>query len=122
MNNVRDKVVQYCKTKAKNFKGGQLCLHLNAWQRLTSDKNILDIIEGDKIEFINEHPIRHTAINPIFSERERKLIHKKINDLLQKGIIKETTHEEVEFVSPIFIKHKPDGDVRLILNLKDLNN
>ena len=84
--------------------------------------NILDIIEGDKIEFINEHPIRHTAINPIFSERERKLIHNKINDLLQKGIIKETTHEEVEFVSPIFIKQKPDGDVRLILNLIDLNN
>ena len=50
------------------------------------------------------------------------MIHNKINDLQQKGIIKETTHEEVEFVSPIFIKHKPDGDVRLILNLKDLNN
>ena len=80
-------MVQYCKTKAKNFKGGQLRLHLNAWQRVTSDKNILDIIEGDTLEFIDEHPIRHTAINPIFSKRERKLINKKINDLLHKGII-----------------------------------
>ena len=114
-------MVQYCKTKAKNFKGSQLCLDLNVWQRVTSDKNILGITEGDKIEFIDEHPIRHTAINPIFSKREIKLINKKINDLLQKGIIKETTHEEVECIFPIFIKHKPDGDKRLILNLKDLN-
>ena len=45
-----------------------------------------------------------------------------INDLLQKGIIKETTQEEIEFISPIFIKHKPDVDVRLILNLKDLKS
>ena len=44
------------------------------------------------------------------------MIRKKINDLLQKGIIKETTHEEGEFISPTFIKHKPDGDVRLIFN------
>ena len=50
------------------------------------------------------------------------MINKKINDLLQKGIIKETTHEEVEFVFPFFIRYKPDGDVRLILNLKDLNS
>ena len=107
-------MVQYCKTKAKSFKGSQLCLHLNAWQGVTSDKNILDIIEGDTIEFIDERPIRHTAINPIFSKRERKLINKKINDFLQKGIIKETTYEEVKFISPIFIKHKPDVDVRLI--------
>ena len=50
------------------------------------------------------------------------MIDKKINDLFEKGIIKETTHQEAEFLSPIFIKHKPDGDVRLILNLKDLNS
>ena len=108
-------MVQYCKTKAKNFKGGRLCLHLNAWQKVTSDKNILDIMEGDTIEFIDEHPVRHTAINLTFSKRERKLNNKKINDLLQKGVIKETTHEEVEFISPTFIKHKPDGDVRRLL-------
>ena len=41
--------------------------------------------------------------------------------LLTKGIIKETCHEEKEFVSPIFISHKSNGGIRLILNLKQLN-
>ena len=40
--------------------------------KVTSYKNILDIIEGDTTEFIDEYPIRHTAINPIFFKRERK--------------------------------------------------
>ena len=30
--------------------------------------------------------------------------------------------KNLEFISPIFINHKPDGDVRLIFNLKDLNS
>ena len=41
--------------------------------------------------------------------------------MIEKGIIKETYHESNEFVSPIFIKHKQDGGIRLILNLKKLN-
>ena len=83
--------------------------------KVTSDKNILDIKEGDKIEFIDEHLTNHKEVSPKFSKRERKLIDEKINDL-------EATHEEVEFLSSIFVRHKPDGDVRLILNLKDLNS
>ena len=41
--------------------------------------------------------------------------------MLHKRIIRETTHESTEFVSPIFIVKKPDGGTRLILNLKELN-
>ena len=41
--------------------------------------------------------------------------------MLHKQIIKETTHESTEFVSPIFIVKKPEGGTRLILNLKELN-
>ena len=41
--------------------------------------------------------------------------------MIEKGIIKETYHESNEFVSPIFIKHKQDRRIRLIINLKKLN-
>ena len=41
--------------------------------------------------------------------------------MLHKRIIRETSHESTEFVSPIFIVTKPDGGSRLILNLKVLN-
>ena len=32
-----------------------------------------------------------------------------------------TAHEEGEFISPIFLRSKPDGTNRVILNLKNLN-
>ena len=32
-----------------------------------------------------------------------------------------TAHEEEEFISPIFLRSKPDGTNRVILNLKNLN-
>ena len=41
--------------------------------------------------------------------------------MLHKRIIRESTHEPTEFVSPIFIVKKPAGGTRLILNLKELN-
>ena len=41
--------------------------------------------------------------------------------LLKKGVIKETFHEPGEFISPVFLTPKSDGSVRLILNLKKLN-
>ena len=49
------------------------------------------------------------------------MIKDEIDKLLTKGIIKETCHKEKEFVSPIFISHKSNGGIRLILNLKQLN-
>ena len=42
--------------------------------------------------------------------------------MLKKGVIEVTEHEEGEFISPIFLREKPDGAQRFILNLKELNN
>ena len=41
--------------------------------------------------------------------------------MLHKQIIRETTNETTEFVSPLFVVKKPNGGTRLILNLKELN-
>ena len=45
----------------------------------------------------------------------------EVNKLLKKGIVINTAHEEGEFISPIFLRSKPDGTNRVILNLKNLN-
>ena len=58
---------------------------------------------------------------PNFSNEEINLIEDLIDKLLTKGIIRETIHEEKEFVSLIFISHESNGGIRLILNLKQLN-
>ena len=41
--------------------------------------------------------------------------------MLQKEVIVPSIPEKSEFVSPIFTVPKPDGGIRLILNLKELN-
>ena len=64
---------------------------------------------------------QHKARSAKFSDEEINLIKDEIDKLLTKGIIKETCHEENEFVSPIFTSHKRNGGIRLKLKLKLLN-
>ena len=59
--------------------------------------------------------------NPSFSTEEEVEIQVILEEMLREQIIRETTHESTEFVSEIFIVKKSDGGVRLILNLKELN-
>ena len=40
--------------KVKNFQGGQVSQHYSHWEKLTSDSNILSIINGDTI--FMDHP------------------------------------------------------------------
>ena len=76
---------------------------------MTNDANILSIIFGDKIKFVDAPKIQHKARSPKFSGEEINLIKDEIDKLLSKGIIKETCHEDKEFVSPIFASHKING-------------
>ena len=86
-------------SKINNFRSGRLEKHIRQQRKLTNDPNILSIISGDKIEFVNAPKIQHKARSPKFSDEEINLIKDEIDKLLTKGIIKETYHEEKEFVS-----------------------
>ena len=81
----------------------------------------MSIICGDKIEIVDAPRIQHKARSPQFSDEEINLIKDEIDKLFIMGVIKETCHKEKEFVSPIFMSHKNNGGIRLILNLKQLN-
>ena len=45
----------------KNFHAEQIAEHIQEWQKLTSDKFILQMVRGDTIEFENDIPIKHNA-------------------------------------------------------------
>ena len=108
-------------SKINNFRGGQLEKHVRQRRKLTNDPNILSIISSDKIKFVDAPKIQHKARSPKFSDEEINFTKDEIDKLLTKSIIKETCHEEKEFICPIFISHKSNGGIRLILNLKQLN-
>ena len=49
------------------------------------------------------------------------VIDQEISKLLNMGVIKEVEHDPNEYISPIFVVPKKNGEYRMILNLKELN-
>lgn len=82
---------------------------------------ILDTVKGLNIDFIANPWQGKVPSQKKFSLGESKIIESEINKLLVKGVIIPTTHEPGEFISTIFLRPKPDGTHRMILNLKKLN-
>lgn len=108
--------------KPENFRAGNIANYFENWKSLTSDRFILNIVRyGYQIEFITE-PCEECNRLPInFNSKEQEIISNLLSKFENKGIIVETEHEAGEIVSHIFIRPKPDGTYRLILNLSRLN-
>jgi len=89
---------------------------------LTSDYSVLQMVEGLEIEFIDDSPPKQTnLIGHVFNAKETKIIDENIEDLLSKMVIEKAEFDEDQFISPIFLREKRNGEYRLILNLKNLN-
>ena len=116
INNAVRKFKLMCLNDIKEFQGGQLSKFINPWKELTSDKNILNIVAGDYIQFTEKPPRRLFASNSLASE-EYPMIRILISQMLKRGIIKPSCHEDIEFVSPIFTRIKGDGGIRIIFEI-----
>ena len=103
--------------RVHTFKGGQIRHYIRTWEALTSDQEILNIVKGDSIDFDSPPPDRHFVYNTKILDLHRDLLRTEITELLSKDIIVSSKIEEKEFLSPIFTVSKPEGDIRLILNL-----
>ena len=92
------------------------------WSKMTSDYVILDMVrEGVKIEF-DQTPWQNIAPKPyVFNMRKKQMIDHKIEQYILKGIVEEAQFEEGQFISNIFAEPKSDGDIRIILDLTELN-
>ena len=112
---------QYLEHKVLCFKAGGMREYYNQWQALTSDPEILQMILGQPIEFTRTPYQRVAPREKILDLDEQRVIDTEINTLLAKGVITPSSHEEGEYISPIFTRAKKDGSFRVILNLKCLN-
>ena len=84
------------------------------------DKEILRSVSGLSLDFSdNKLPQYLKGLEMRYSSKEE--LRDEIKNLLQKGVIKESQHEEGEFISPIFLVPKYEDFFRIILNLKRLN-
>lgn len=104
------------------FYAGRLKYFSDEWEKITSDKNILEIVKNCEIEFIdNIAPTKCEIYEPRFNAIESEVMDQEIKNLLNMGAIVEASHETYQFLSSIFVRPKKSGEYRVILNLKNLN-
>ena len=114
-------LIAYLVAQTSCFKSGRLGKFTHCLHKTTSDTEILQMVSGQYLEFDTKPCQTHPLAIKCFSAEENDIISKEVVNLLQKTVIVETSHEQGEFISSVFVRSKKDGSHRVILNLKNLN-
>lgn len=102
------------------FRAGGTKYHLNGWRKITRDPVILDFTQGVRVDFEGWPAQRDVLMEFRHSEKSRKLISEEVKAQNGRGVLEEIRDSDGQFISNIFIRPKPNGKVRLILDLSDL--
>lgn len=105
-----------------NFMAGKTERFKDQWSKITSDRWILHTVCGYTVELVDKPDQSFSPLPIKFSILEEAAINQEILEFTRKGII-EQVFDSVsdEFISNIFARPKPDGGIRVILNLKPFN-
>ena len=78
------------------FETDRLKYYSHEWDKITEDSNLLDIVKHCHIEFIdNIKPYQTKApFQNIFNEKEKEIIDKEIQNLLEIGAIKKAQNKK----------------------------
>ena len=97
--------------------------YVDEWRKLTNDSQILDIVEHCHIDLeLNEHNfVTNARAQYNFSTKEQNIIQKEVEKLLDLKVIIEVEPCSDQILSPIFLRPKKNGEYRMVLNLKALN-
>ncbi len=106
--------------------GGRLSLFLPAWQRLTSDRFVLEVVrQGYSLPFVNIPPLSRIPVEtPLPRLRlKREALWEEVASLLTKGAVEtvQLSQDQGGFYSHYFLATKRTGGFRPILNLRGLN-
>ena len=94
---------------SENCIGGRLESYLKIWKNMTSDKAILEMINGIKIDFVDQ-PVQYRILKEIkCSNNEKLLIDIEIEKYIKQDIIHKVYHSENEFISQIFLRLRNQG-------------
>ena len=76
------------------MQAGQLKFCIKQWQTITSDKVILDIVKGYKLDFITMPTQAFPPQQPKFEKHEEMALNTLLEELIQKGVIVKCFHED----------------------------
>ena len=94
--------------KAYNFQAGQIQYRGHEWKDLTSDKTILGMISGTKVELNQSGAGGQQATDSSYymNKEEKRVINNELQELLRAGVITPSKHKEDEFISGMFTPSK----------------
>ena len=102
------------------FKSGNISNHAYRWREIGASDTVLSWIQDGVPLPLDEEPVPFEFRNKNFSWVQARWIDKEVNNLLDHGAIVEVK-EKPQFISPISVAPKKDGDFRLIVDLRQLN-
>ena len=108
-------------TEEGDMLAGRVALAVGNWERITQDPEVLRMIMGCPIPFIETPPPNPTGFQPRFSAAETTLLHVEVSKLMAKGAIVPVETVPDQFVGHLFLRQKKDGSQRPIFNLRPLN-
>ena len=115
-----DQTKAHLKISVGKFQGGCVKLYLHKWKEITSDMEVTSTVSSMPINIASNLSIINKYQYP-FNDKEDAFIESEIQSVLKKVVIRNSSHEPGEFISPVFLREKSDVGYRLILNLKKLN-
>jgi hypothetical protein len=103
------------------FVAGGTANNVKQWLKITHDPAVIGAIKGVRIE-VDELPVQLKQPKPfVFTEEASKATSEIVQDFFTRNIVDKTVHEQGEFVSNVFLRPKPNGKFRMILDLSKLN-
>ena len=103
------------------FQAGGVSRQAHMWSQFTQDKWVLDMVRGLSVE-LESLPSQHEIPDSASLSPEKDIqLNTQIEEMLAQGILEPAFHKDRAFVSHMFLRPKPDGKYRPILNLSYLN-
>ena len=95
---------------------------MDKWTELTNNQEILNIVLGYQLEFV-EIPHQQKPPTPFnLSKEDEGLVDLEVEKLLRKGAIEEVEPCKNQFLSNIFTIPKKGGRRRPVVDMRDLNS
>jgi hypothetical protein len=102
--------------------GGRLADFSQAWRKITANRTVLSYVSGAKILFSSTpSPSLSSFAQPRFSTEEAIQVDQFVEKLVSAQVITVVKPKAHQIVSPIFLTTNHDGSLRLIFNMKKIN-
>ena len=104
-----------------NFRAGNIARFVDRWCRVSGDPWIRETVKGVEIPLF-EWPEQEREPFPYrLAENERVYVNGEIDRMVEKGVLERVDPVQGQFLSNIFLRPKPNGQFRMILDLTELN-